>query len=150
MDDRVFFLLMAPIMVGVCWLIRYAMLREDFEGMRTAAEYKRDLPTRELLDGHTFYQRFYANSGIREELVWRFICFQAEFWEVNPELIRPQDNYSLAIGNGCSDAEFIAAMESKFEIEITDEECLQLNGTFDSLLRFIDAKASDRAIDVPD
>ena len=139
MAEWIKWLAIALAAIGGGFLIWYAMWREDFEGLRSASRYRRDLANREPMDEEAFFEHFYAGSRIDKELVYRFLRFQADFWSVPVELIRPHDDYNLIMGDGDAD-DFISALEREFSIHVSNDDCQELNGTFDSLVRFLASK----------
>jgi hypothetical protein len=115
---------------------RRLMWRTDFEGIRSAAEYQKALPSREPLDAEDFYKRFYSDSGIDETLVRRLRSFQAQFWEIDAERVRPEDDY-VRIAGGCDADRFIPAVERAFDVEVGCRCHLLKDFSFDSLVRLL-------------
>ncbi len=124
-----FAVLISPLIGWLMWL-------EDFDGWRSDRVYRRELRQRDRLTPHQFYERFYGTSGIDERLVVDFIDFNARFWGVDSERMRPEDNYP-AIDGHCQDDEFIKAVERAFGVSIPVEDYPEIDGSFDSIIRYI-------------
>lgn len=113
---------------------------EDFDGMQSEWRYRRERKTRERLSPAQFYERFYRSTDVREEIVLRLLSLHADFWKVESELIRPHDNYVRI--SGCVDeAEFVRAIESAFGIAISESDSQTIDGSFDSIARYVSAHA---------
>jgi hypothetical protein len=131
-----YFLIALPI---IWWL----MWREDFDGMQSEWRHKQDLKTREALTPDQFYERFYASAGVKRDIVHRALKLHACFWEVDAELIRPQDDY-LRI-NGGDGSEWIEEIEVAFGLTIPDSDLEMILGSFDSVVRYVDARTKMNA-----
>lgn len=131
-------------------LIWWLMWREDTDGMRSEVLYAYHLAKRDAVDAHSFYLRYYADSDIEEELVRRFRRFQANFWGVKEDFIRPWDDYIHSVGGGSANA-FVLALEKEFGFRYSDTDPLfktlflpgatpHSSWSFDTLLRYVAKK----------
>ena len=121
-------------MVTLGPLIFWLMWREDFDGMQSEWRFHRDCKTRQPLSLDDFYVQFYASSGIEKGTIGSLIEECTKLYGVKRELIRPEDNYPRIYG---ADEELIEAIEARFGIDIKNDDLSQINGTFDSIARFI-------------
>lgn len=139
-----------PIILGIlAFLILAAgawrfMWWTDFEGTRSSAEYAKACKTREAMDAQQFYKQFYSQSAIPIDIVVRLHDLQSKHWGVDAKLIRPQDDYIRILGD-LDSVEFVLAIESEFEITISDSDCEQLDGSTDTLVKYIAARRQETA-----
>jgi hypothetical protein len=129
------FLIYLVVASPVIW---WLMWREDFDGMQSEWRFNRERRTRQYLSPQQFYDQFYKSSGIKKGVVFRLLALHAEIWEVEPGLIRPHDNYPR-IYDGGDDGEFVDRVQSDFGVTISDEDLATIEGTFDSIARYVDA-----------
>jgi len=142
METRtIFFLLFLVIASPIIW---WLMWREDFDGMQSEWRYNRERKTRDFLSPTQFYERYYKSSGVQKETIVRLLALHAEFLEVEPELIRPHDNYPR-ISSGADDGEFIARIESEFGIQIPLDDLAMIDGSFDSIAKYLDHRLKHAA-----
>jgi hypothetical protein len=116
----------------------------DFEGMRSSAEFRRDMKLRSPLDADDFYTRFYAGTNLPRDLVSRFREFEAKFWSIDAGMVRPQDDY-VRIHGDLDSADFIKAIEQEFGITLSDADCEKLDGSFDTLVRYLHSRCQPAA-----
>jgi hypothetical protein len=134
----VFFAYLAIASPIIWWL----MWREGFEGMQSEWRYNRERKTRRFLSPRQFYDQFYKSSGVKKETLYRLLALHAEVWKVEAELIRPHDNYPR-IFDGLEDVgEFVRRIQSEFGFTIPEEDYPTIDGSFDSLARYVDARLS--------
>ena len=120
-------------------LIWWLMWREDFDGTQSEWRYRRECKNRDYLSPIQFYEQFYESTDIQQDTVLRLLSLHADFWQVDSRLIRPHDDYCRIFGNAF-DAEFIDKIESEFGICIPDNDLTKLDGTFDSIARYVDMR----------
>jgi hypothetical protein len=124
-------------------IIWWLMWREDFDGIRSEWFYNRERKRRQFLSPQQFYDQFYRSQGIKKETILRLLELHAEVWEVEPGLIRPHDNYSRIYG-GADDGELIDRIKSDFGVAIPQEDLPTIDGSFDSIARYVDARLSEQ------
>ncbi len=120
-------------------LVWYAMWREDFDGMRSSWRFHRELKKRQPLTFDEFYRRFYQASEIDEQIVRRMLELHLEVFDVKPTLMRPEDNLSR-IFEFPFDVELIERIEEEFGFTFGSDDLATLDGSFDSLTRYVDAR----------
>lgn len=118
-------------------LVFWIMWREDFDGMRSEWRYYRDRKSRKPLSLDDFYERYYTSSNIEKGTIEQLAEVCAELYRVKTELIRPDDNYPRIFG---CDEELIDAIESRFGIAMKDDDLSQIDGTFDSIARYLQSR----------
>jgi hypothetical protein len=120
-------------------LIIWLMWREDFDGIASECRYRRALKLRDALTAHEFYGRFYERAGIDSEIVSRLLVVIADFYQVDATTIRPEDNLPAIDGHACDD-ELVDRLEQEFRIQVPMDDWPGIDGSFDSLVRYIDAR----------
>lgn len=134
MDLRlIYFLLFLAIASLIWWL----MWREDFDGTQSEWLWRRELKKRKPLSVQQFYQQFYRTSGVSEQIVARLLALQANYWKIDAALIRPEDDYPRVFGD---DGAFVKRIEVEFDITIADHDLEKVDGSFDSIARYIDSR----------
>lgn len=134
MDLRlIHFLLFLAIASLIWWL----MWREDFDGTQSEWLWRRELKKRKPLSVQQFYQQFYRTSGVSEQIVARLLALQANYWKIDAALIRPEDDYPRVFGD---DGAFVKRIEVEFDITIADHDLEKVDGSFDSIARYIDSR----------
>ena len=134
-------LILAAIVMPLMW---WLMWREDFDGTQSEWRYRHECKSRDYLSPIQFYEQFYQPTDVQEDSVLRLLSLHADFWQVDPRLIRPHDDYCRIFGNAF-DAEFIYKIESEFGISISDDDLATLDGTFDSIARYVDMRVKPSA-----
>jgi hypothetical protein len=135
---------MATIGITLCWGIWRLMWWEDFEGMQSEAVFKRECRTREPLTPDEFFDRYYRDSGIARELVVRFLVFHCDHWGQSAQMVRPLDDLIRIGGDPCT-AEYIRGVEEAFAMTFDEADLPNLNGRFDTLVRYIASRQSRAA-----
>ena len=120
-------------------IIYWLMWREDFDGIQSEWRYKRELKQRDRLSLDEFYEQFYKSSGVDRELVVRMVQVFADAYLVDAQYIRPHDNYS-GITAGTMDEDFIAKVRSELHIALDSEDAPVLDGSVDSIIRYLDSR----------
>ena len=118
-------------------LIFWLMWREDFDGMQSEWRYYRACKSRQPLSPDEFYEEFYLSSGIEKCTVAGLSEVCVEVYGVKAELIRPEDNYPRAYDG---DDELIEAIEARFGIDVKSDDLSAIDGTFDSLARYVQSR----------
>ena len=132
MDTRtIYFLLFLAIASP---LIGCLMWREDFDGMRSEWRWRRERKKRKRLSVQQFCQQFYLTSGVSEQIIARLLALQANYWKIDAALIRPEDDYPRVFGD---DGAFVKRIELEFDITIADRDLEKVDGSFDSIARYI-------------
>lgn len=137
--ERVICLLLFAALAAVIWL---AMWYEDFDGMRSSWRFYREVKKRSPLEFEEFYREFYAGSGVDEQIVRRMLEVHGGFASVKPERIRPDDNFARVFDLPFD--EVLQDIEEEFAIRFRDEDLPNLDGSFDSLVRYV-ARRVDEA-----
>lgn len=134
MDLRlIYFLLFLAIASLIWWL----MWREDFDGTQSEWLWRREPKKRKPLSVQQFYQQFYRTSGVSEQIVTRLLALQGNYWKIDAALIRPEDDYPRVFGD---DGAFVKRIEVEFDITIADHDLEKVDGSFDSIARYIDSR----------
>jgi hypothetical protein len=118
-------------------LIGWLMWRADFDGMRSEWLWRRERKKRTPLSVQQFYEQFYRTSGVSEQIVARLLALQANYWKIDAALIRPEDDYPRTFGD---DGEFVKQIESEFDLTIADCDLEKVDGSFDSIAKYIDSR----------
>jgi hypothetical protein len=135
MDSRTIYVLLYLVIASP--LIGWLMWREDFDGMRSEWLWRLERKKRKPLSTQQFYEQFYRTSGVSEQIVARLLALQANYWKIDAAIIRPEDDYPRIF---CDDGEFVKRIESEFEVTIADRDLEQVDGSFDSIARYIDSR----------
>jgi hypothetical protein len=133
-------LLIVGFLALACPVVWRLMWWGDYEGMRSSAEFRLDLKQRSPLGADEFYARFYADTNLPRDLVIRFRDFEAKFWRIDAGMVRPQHDY-VRINGDLDSTDFIRAIEQEFAITLSDADCEKLDGSFDTLVRFIHTRS---------
>jgi hypothetical protein len=130
--------------IAVCWAIWRLMWWEDFDGMQSEAVFKRECKTREPLTPDEFFDRYYGDSGIARGLVVKFLQLYCDEWMTESELIRPHDDLIRICGSPDATC-FQEAIEKAFAMTFDEVDLPNLNGRFDTLVRYIASRQSRAA-----
>ncbi|WP_373652730.1 hypothetical protein [Schlesneria sp. DSM 10557] len=113
-------------------LIRWAMWREDSDGIRTKVQIER----RSQLSFADFYAQYYADSEISPWLVSRIRDIVSEQLGIPAGCIRPTDN--LLQTNLADTIYYIVEFAEEFELPESRQDTLsELEGTFDNVVRYV-------------
>ena len=122
--------------VGV-WLL---MWWTDFEGMRSAYHFHLAMRSREALTLQAFCDQHCAGTAIPMSLVEQFLKFEAAYWCVDIKRIRPDDFLMKVFGGGIDLLDYFHDVERRFHISLKRSEIDAWIGTFDHVLRCLNAK----------
>ncbi len=116
----------------------FTLLLDCFIPERQRA-YERDLESRVLMDDETFYQSNYGSTGIPREIpirLRRLFAYQlGSCWEH----VQPADKPTDADDN-LDFAELVFDVEEEFGVSIPIQDMMELDGSFDSLVRCVSVK----------
>ena len=92
--------------------------------------------SRPQLDDQAFYEAYYGDSGIPEDIPIRVrkVCVEqlGDCWKG----VRPDDNVCEAYPD-LDLAELLYEIEDEFVIKIPDEDMKRMDGTFDAIVRYV-------------
>lgn len=97
----------------------------------------REMRQRPLLSDDEFYQRFYADTGIAKEILVRIRHIYAT--QLAMDRVWPADK-ATEFDSELDLAELLVEVEEEFKVEVSDDEALKLDGSFDSLVRLVARK----------
>ena len=95
----------------------------------------REVAAREPLDDAEFYRQFYGESGVPHELVLRLLPVYCRMFHFEAGKMRPTDRTPLLIELDTSD--YVRQIEQEFGLGIPDEDVEELDGSFDSIVRYL-------------
>jgi acyl carrier protein len=133
--NPIYFLLFLAVALPLIW---WLMWREDFDGIQSEWRYNRERKKRERLSLRQFYERFYETSGVDSDIISRLLSLHAEHFQIDPEILRPTDDYFRIAGG--DEAVFLAELKSEFGITIPDDDLKDIDGSFDSIARHLDRR----------
>jgi acyl carrier protein len=100
------------------------------------SRFEKELADRPRLDDQAFYEAHYGSSGIPEDIPIRvrkvFVEQLGDCWKG----VRPDDNVCESDPD-LDLAELLYEIEDEFGIKIPDEEMRKMDGSFDSIVRFV-------------
>ena len=97
----------------------------------------REMRQRPMLSDDEFYERFYADTGIAKEIPVRLRRIYAT--QLAMDRVWPADK-ATECDSELDLAELLAEVEEAFNLEVSDEEALKLNESFDSIVRLVARK----------
>lgn len=96
-----------------------------------------EMRQRPVLSDDEFYERFYADTGISKEIPTRLRRIYAT--QLAMDRVWPADK-ATEFDSGLDLAELLAEVEEDFNVEVSDEEALKLDESFDSIVRLVASK----------
>jgi hypothetical protein len=109
---------------------------------RSERMYRRELAERGSLNGDEFYKQYYADSGIPEDVPGRLRPIYSRFFDIEDGKLRPHDRPPEM--NDLDTVDLVREIEAEFQIAISDKDAEQIDGSFDSIVRYL---AANRAGD---
>jgi acyl carrier protein len=91
---------------------------------------------REALDERTFYERYFINRGVTEDVVGRFRRVLADELNADMSRLRAEDDFERNLSffwefDSMADVELIIRLEEEFGIKIKDTEAQQASSVAD-------------------
>jgi hypothetical protein len=98
----------------------------------------RDVARRDTLNDEEFFRQFYGECEVPRELVLRLLPKYSREFGFDPGKLRPLDRPPALIELDTGD--FIVEIEREFGLKIPDQDAEQLDGSFDSIVRYLAAR----------
>ena len=127
--DLILIVIPILLLVGFGWMAW--QLDSDSE------KFRRELAERTPLDDIQFYKAFYVATDIPEHIPRRLRPIYANFFELDGRKLHPSDRPPCIVD--FDTAPLVEAIESEFNVKITDADAENLDGSFDSTVRFLAA-----------
>ncbi len=105
--------------------------------------FRREIAERESLDDARFLQEFYADRQIPSDIPLRLRPIYCKFFEIEVGKLRPQDRPPEIVELDTVD--LIRDIETEFGVKISDEDAEQIDGSFDSIVRYLAKSVSRHA-----
>ena len=98
-------------------------------------KFQRELAERESLDDTEFFKQFYANTDISAHLVRRLRSIYCKQLGIEVGKLRPLDHHPMLAE--LDSTELMEEIESEFGVSISDKDAEAMDGSFDSIVRFL-------------
>jgi acyl carrier protein len=134
MSGYIFVLVILPLAILLA-LLAYLLRPERYA--------EQALQRRPLLDDRAFYERFYAQTGIPEDIPIRLRQVYAEQFGRAWGKVYPRDNV-VEIFDDLDLAELLCEVEDEFGVSFPDEVGRNMDGTFDAIVRYLAEERSSR------
>jgi hypothetical protein len=138
--ETIYFLVFAIAVSPIIW---WLVWRDDFDRVQSQLRFEQERQTREPVFASQFYDHYYQGSDLDRDVVNRFLSLCADQWSIDAALIRPTDNYFRIYDADA--AVFFDELKYRFGIEPRDGELENIDGSFDSLARYVDRRVKQRA-----
>lgn len=96
-----------------------------------------EMRQRPMLSDDEFYKRFYADSGVVRQIPIRLRLVYAT--QLGMDRVLPGDK-AIEFDSELDLADLLAVVEETFNVKLSDEETLKLDGSFDSIVRLVASK----------
>jgi acyl carrier protein len=103
--------------------------------------FRKELAKRERIDDATFVREFYSATDVPEDIPRRLKPIFCDFFQIELGKLRPDDRPPEIVE--LDTIQLILDIEKEFGVSIPDKDAEQINGSFDSLVRYL---ASRRAL----
>jgi hypothetical protein len=97
--------------------------------------FHRQYAARPRLDDDQFFQAYYAESDVSLDIVRRLRPIYAGFFELDPTQLHPLDRPPELIE--LDTADLLESIEKEFRVSMNDSDAEQLDGSFDSIARYL-------------
>lgn len=102
---------------------------------RCERRFRRELAQRGPLDDDQFFQAFYARSEVEPDIPRRLRPIYCQFFDMDVTKLRPLDRPPEICEIDTS--ELVHYVEAEFGTTISDKDAEQIDGSFDSIVRYI-------------
>ena len=103
--------------------------------------WRREVAAREPLDPQAFVKKFYPNGEVPADVVARLRPIYARQFGFDPDRLRPDDNPRIVFDR-TDDVQLIRDIEAEFGVTFSSDDVAQLDGSLDSLLRWVARRLS--------
>ncbi|MBI3467668.1 MAG: acyl carrier protein [Planctomycetes bacterium] len=117
--------------VGFCLFVAIA----SWLSFAPDRRFRRELAGRAPLDDEQFFAKFYAGTRVDPDVPRRLRPIYCEVFGIDVEKMRPTDRPPLVCEIDTS--ELVTDIEQEFGVAISDEEAEGIDGSFDSIVRFL-------------
>ncbi len=119
--------LIALIMLGVPLAVWLSMAGDR--------RFRREFNARESLDEDTFLRTFYASTEVPKHIPRRLRPIYADYFQLDALKLRPEDRPPDIVDFDTVD--LVRAIETEFNVTITDADAETMDGSFDSIVQFL-------------
>ena len=100
--------------------------------------FNRTLKSRSPMDDEAFIECFYASTDVPSNIPLRLRPLYAECFGIDPTLLRPTDRPPII--DELDTVDLVRDIEFEFGISIPDEDAERVDGSFDSIVRYLAAR----------
>jgi len=102
-------------------------------------KFHRAVAAREPLDETQFYANYYSQTNVPFDTVRRLRPMYCKIFDIEVGKLRPHDRPPILAELDTSD--FIEDIEMEFGVSISDKDAETIDGSFDSIVRFLAAQS---------
>lgn len=124
------FWLFLLIFAAVCVVALFAWL--SFASERA---FHRQLYSREPMDDNRFYDSYYAERQIPEDIPRRLKPIYGKYFGIDPMKLRPADRPPEM--DDLDTVDLVNAIEREFRVTISDKDAERIDGSFDSIVQYL-------------
>ncbi len=103
--------------------------------LRTDRRFRKELSSRSPLGDSEFVRTYYADSDIAPDIPIRLRPIYADFFELDHLKLVPSDRPPGIVE--VDNAPLVEAIESEFDVKISDSAAEQIDGSFQSIVDFL-------------